>query len=71
MLICAYDAARNLPEMQASILRRKEILPALSRALQPGQFCKSGLSFADDSAAGFDDFILGVSFFGIFYKIKF
>jgi hypothetical protein len=56
--------------MQASLPRREGILPALPAALQPGQICKLGLSFADGFAAGFDDSILAVSLSGIFYQVK-
>jgi hypothetical protein len=70
VLICAYDATQDLPAMQASFSRRERILPALSAALQPGQVCKLRVSFADDSTAGFDDFILAVSLSGVFYQIK-
>ncbi len=55
--------------MQTSLSRRKGKLRALSRALQPGQFCKSGLSSAHGFAARSNDFILAFSLYGSFYSL--
>ncbi len=58
--------------MQASVYGKRGILPALSRALhlESGILGKFGLSFGDDSAAVFDDFLLAVFVSRIFYQIN-
>jgi hypothetical protein len=57
--------------MQASVYGKREILPALSRALrlESGILGKYGLSFADDFTVVFDDFLLVIFVSRNFYKI--
>jgi hypothetical protein len=57
--------------MQASVYGNGGVLPALSRALylESGILGKFGLSFADDSAAVFDDFLLAVFVSRSFFQI--
>ncbi len=57
--------------MQASVYGKREILPALSRALhlESGILGKYGLSSCDDFTAIFDDFLLVVFISRIFYQI--
>ncbi len=61
-----------MQEVQASVYDTQGILPALPRALhlESGILDKRRVSFGDDSAAVFDDFLLAVFIFRISFPMR-